>query len=319
MTGVVHRQRTGRPSATTARPTRLDMTRENTSHRTRSRLSVLPVVLALSLAFLLPACNTATGNAGPKGQTGSTTTATAVPTTTTPPMTATTVPITPTSVPPPTTTLPGSLYGRVWSHIPTTEHVVALTFDGGANADGLPSILRVLRTSGVPASFFLTGAFARDFPTLARDVATGGFRIGNHSVDHPYFTRLSDSQIRSEVMDAAGIIKTITGTEPSPFFRFPYGDRDARTLSVVNGLGYVAIGWTVDTLGWEGTSGGITVQKVITRVMDSLTPGEIVLMHVGSNPSDRTTLDADALPAIIQSLRSAGYSFVTLGDFIGSR
>ena len=35
-------------------------------------------------------------------------------------------------------------------------------------------------------------------------------------------------------------------------------------------------------------------------------------MHVGSNPNDGTTLDADALPCIIEGLRSRGYGFVTV-------
>ena len=39
-------------------------------------------------------------------------------------------------------------------------------------------------------------------------------------------------------------------------------------------------------------------------------------MHVGSNPSDGSTLDADALPTIISELRARGYSFVTLLPYV---
>jgi len=39
---------------------------------------------------------------------------------------------------------------------------------------------------------------------------------------------------------------------------------------------------------------------------------EIVLMHVGSNPDDGTTFDADALHAMIEQMRRVGYRFVTL-------
>ena len=41
------------------------------------------------------------------------------------------------------------------------------------------------------------------------------------------------------------------------------------------------VGCTVDTLGWKGTSGGITTQLIINRVPGSLRLGEIVLMHCG--------------------------------------
>jgi peptidoglycan/xylan/chitin deacetylase (PgdA/CDA1 family) len=47
-------------------------------------------------------------------------------------------------------------------------------------------------------------------------------------------------------------------------------------------------------------------------VLASLTPGQIILMHVGSNPNDNSTLDADALPRVIDELRARGYGFVTI-------
>jgi peptidoglycan/xylan/chitin deacetylase (PgdA/CDA1 family) len=92
----------------------------------------------------------------------------------------------------------------------------------------------------VTATFTLTGDFVRDFPAQAKAIAAAGHRIGDHSVSHPY---------------------------------------NAHAISVVNSTGFVPVGWTVDTLSWEGTSGGITTQTVLNRVLGSLRPGEIVLMH----------------------------------------
>jgi peptidoglycan/xylan/chitin deacetylase (PgdA/CDA1 family) len=203
-------------------------------------------------------------------------------------------------------------FGVVTTRLPTTAKVVALTFDAGANGDGLPSILSTLRSTGVTATFFLTGNFARTYPALAGLIPRAGFRLGNHSVDHPYFTHLSNPQIDAQVLGAARSIQQVTGADPAPLFRFPYGDYDTRALAEVNRLGYVAVGWTVDTLGWEGTSRGVTTNEVVRRVMAALQPGEIVLMHVGSNPTDHSTLDADALPRVIGGVKAAGYSFVTV-------
>jgi peptidoglycan/xylan/chitin deacetylase (PgdA/CDA1 family) len=201
--------------------------------------------------------------------------------------------------------------------MPTSAKVVALTFDAGANGDGVTSILATLQAKGAVGTFFLTGAFTRQFPDLATAIATAGERIGNHSVDHPHLPTLSDSQVGEEVLGASASIRAATGQDPAPFFRFPYGDSDSRTLADLNGLGYVAIGWTVDTLGWEGTSGGITSAEVLSRAVGALQPGEIVLMHVGSNPTDGSTLDAQTLPAMIDAMRQAGYSFVTLDALLG--
>ena len=55
----------------------------------------------------------------------------------------------------------------------------------------------------------------------------------------------------------------------------------------------------------------------ITRVLGAARPGEIVLMHVGANPDDGTTLDAAALPSVISGLRARGYGFVTLDAAAG--
>jgi hypothetical protein len=35
-------------------------------------------------------------------------------------------------------------------------------------------------------------------------------------------------------------------------------------------------------------------------------------MHVGANPDDGTTFDADALPRLITRIRTAGYGFTTV-------
>jgi hypothetical protein len=40
-------------------------------------------------------------------------------------------------------------------------------------------------------------------------------------------------------------------------------------------------------------------------------------MHCGSNPDDHSTLDANALPTVIQNLQGRGYSFVTLDALRG--
>ena len=121
----------------------------------------------------------------------------------------------------------------------------------------------------------------------------------------------------AQVQGAQQAILRANGADTRPLFRFPFGDVNSRVLADVNGLGYVAVRWTVDSLGWQGTSGGQSAQSVINRVLAAAQPGEIVLMHLGSNPDDGTTLDAAALPAIIDGLRARGYSFVTLQALTG--
>lgn len=241
------------------------------------------------------------------GTTSTTTTATA---TTSPP------PTTQTSTLAPTAPIPAAFVGHVVSRIPTSRKVVALTFDAGANGDGVDSILATLAKEKVAASFYLTGNFVNAFPTLAVRMSAAG-RLGNHSTSHPHLPTLTAAQVTTQVTSAQATILRVTGEDPRPLFRFPFGDSGPRDLRLVNDLGYIAVGWTVDTLGWQGTSGGRSVNSVVQRVLAAATPGEIVLMHVGSNPTDHSTLDADAVPRIIAGLRAAGYGFVSL-DALGS-
>lgn len=258
-----------------------------------------------------PETTTATSPRRPTTTSTSPTTRPAPPSTSTPRVT------TPTSTPAPATcSIPSGLLGRDVTTLGTTRKVVALTFDGGGDATGVASILRTLAAQGVPASFFLTGEFVDDFPASAKAIAAR-YPVGNHTYHHPDLTTLSSSAIRTEVRSAASRIKAVTGQDPRPWFRFPFGAVDARTIGVVNAECYVPFRWTVDTLGWKGTSGGQSVSSVVARITSSLVPGQIVLMHVGANPTDHSTLDADALPRVITELRARGYSFVTLGAVIG--
>ena len=222
----------------------------------------------------------------------------------------------PTSDPPPTARgIPASLVGAEWTTVPGAARVVALTFDAGANGDGIPSILQTLTQHGVPATFFLTGRWVTAYPTYATQIGAA-FPVGNHSQSHPDLTTLPDDSVRAEVASAADAIVSATGRDTHPWFRFPYGARDARTLAIVNDLGYGSVRWTTDTLGWKGTSTGQSATSVVQRIMDDLRPGQIVLMHVGSHPTDGSTLDADALPEAIRRIRDAGYDFVDLDDLL---
>ncbi|HET6818659.1 MAG TPA: polysaccharide deacetylase family protein [Mycobacteriales bacterium] len=191
---------------------------------------------------------------------------------------------------------------------------MALTFDGGSGAQGAAAILSTLRAAGVPATFFLTGDFVRTHPGTAAAIAGGHYLIGNHTMTHPHLTRLTSAAIKDQITRAEQQLKPVVGHSPRPWFRFPFGEYDARTLQIVHAMGYGAIGWTVDSRGWQGRAAG-TAADVVTRVRAALQPGAIVLMHLGANPDDGTTFDADALPRIIAAVRAAGYSFVALNGW----
>jgi len=131
-------------------------------------------------------------------------------------------------------------------------NTVCLTFD-----DGLESVYTaaypLLRDRGFRATVFLTtGAtenrvdWERD-PSIAaqrlldRDqvvaLKEGGFEIGAHTRTHPHMTELDDESLEQEVFANRDDVADITGTPPEPF-AYPYGDYDARVVSVLKRAGY---------------------------------------------------------------------------------
>jgi peptidoglycan/xylan/chitin deacetylase (PgdA/CDA1 family) len=206
------------------------------------------------------------------------------------------------------------LVGRIPERIPTNQRVVALTFDAGADDGGAPKILAALARGRATATFFMTGRWAELYPQWARRIAAR-YPIANHTYNHLDLLGLGLPEVKSEVLMAAAAIQRATGRPPVQLFRFPYGSSDASRLALVNHLGYTVLGWTVDTLGWEGTSMEQSVASVTSRALAHLEPGEIILMHTGANPNDHSTLDADALPGIIRAIRARGYRFVTLNEY----
>ena len=205
--------------------------------------------------------------------------------------------------------LPPPIVAGELVRLQTRQHVVALTFDGGGNADAAKTVLAVLRREHVTGTFFLTGHFVKTYPALARAIGRR-YPVGNHTVNHLDLRRLPSSGVVDEITRAETMIHAATGQTTQPYFRFPYGARDARTLRIVHQLGYASVRWTVDTLGWMGRSfqsaGG-----AVRRILAGLVPGEIVMMHLGSS-RDHSTIDAHALPAAIRMVRARGYRFVTL-------
>ena len=126
-------------------------------------------------------------------------------------------------------------------------------------------------------------------------------------------TKLSDAVIRDELTHAERRIAEVSGQNPKPRWRAPYGDRDARVLKVATNLGYRSIYWTLDSL--DGVEPKKTPQFLIDRITgksDADLDGAIILMHVG----ERST--ADALPVIIKNLQARGFHLVTVSKLLGS-
>lgn len=109
---------------------------------------------------------------------------------------------------------------------------IALTFDAGDGVDALPELLAALRDASVKCTFFLTGEWAKRYLNSAKQIATDGHEIGNHSWSHPDLTRLSDRDISWELKRADTEIRSFYGHSTRPLFRAPFGARNQRVLEL---------------------------------------------------------------------------------------
>ncbi|MBF0501683.1 MAG: polysaccharide deacetylase family protein [Candidatus Riflebacteria bacterium] len=175
---------------------------------------------------------------------------------------------------------------------------VFLTFDGGADADGIPGIMAALRSHGVHSTFFLTGQWVKSFPDLARQILADGHEIANHSLSHPNMSGYNADKISAQLTATADIFKTVLGRDPAPFFRFPFGAQNRRVEDIVASLGYRPVYWDIDTLDWKEPS----VSSIIEKVRRRLKPHAVILMHCGSRNGSR------ALPLVLDEVLGRGYT-----------
>ena len=189
--------------------------------------------------------------------------------------------------------------------------VVALTFDAGADRGYTEDILDLLAREHVPASFGITGTWAKANPDLVRRMGAEGHLVINHTVDHRSFTGVSDNLgglsaagRRAELEDADATLAPLLGHSTRPWYRLPYGDDDARVASDVASAGYTRkVGWTVDSLGWRA----LPAADIVARCLRLATPNAVYVMHVG-----RTSQDGLALARVLSGLRERGFGFVTV-------
>jgi peptidoglycan/xylan/chitin deacetylase (PgdA/CDA1 family) len=189
---------------------------------------------------------------------------------------------------------------------------VALTLDAGASSEPTAQMLATLAEYDVRITFFLTGDWIQRNPELTRQIVAAGHEIANHSVTHPDFRNLDDTQIAAELNGMADILYQTTGIRPAPYFRPPYGAYDERVLRAVAARGYIPIFWTLDSLDSVGEpkSAEFIVERLTTTLNTEKRNGAILLAHCGSQST------ADALPAILEYFSSQGIVVTTLSQIL---
>jgi peptidoglycan/xylan/chitin deacetylase (PgdA/CDA1 family) len=186
---------------------------------------------------------------------------------------------------------------------------VFITFDGGADAAGIPEILFALRTRKIRCTFFLTGKWAERYPELALQILADGHEIGNHSMTHPNMSSWDKDRIAREIEEAEDAFRRVLGRPTVRYFRFPFGAQNARVEGIVRELGFNPVYWDIDTLDWKEPP----VSSIVSKVREKLKPAAVILMHCGSKNG------AKSLNRILDEVLGRGYQPTTLSRYDPSR
>jgi peptidoglycan/xylan/chitin deacetylase (PgdA/CDA1 family) len=223
--------------------------------------------------------------------------------------------ITPTETPRPNVapTLPHTDVHFIY-HGDRDKPYVALTFDLCQKPE-LPSwfdqgIVDVLMKYDVPATFFMGGDWMRTHVEETKLLASNPrFELGNHSWSHPDLPRLSEEAISKEIVKTQNLLYQLTGRQ-AKLFRLPAGLYDDFTLVMIAWHGLYTIQWDVETGDPDPT---IDAERMNWAVRERVQNGSIIIMHANG----RGWHTAEALPEIIEYLRSEGYTLVTVSQLLG--
>ncbi|MFC8344019.1 polysaccharide deacetylase family protein [Streptomyces sp. NPDC057280] len=219
----------------------------------------------------------------------------------------------------------------VFKHGPRTpDKAVALTFDADMTADqgaraaagehfDNPRLIATLRALKVPATVFMTGRWAEEYPAEARSIGRDPlFEVANHSYSHYAFTgdcyglpTLSEERMRADVKRAYTAFRKAGVPDAMPYFRFPGGCYDRTALKALTPVGVTAVQWDVVS----GDAFATDADAVASQVLEGVRPGSVVVMHCTRSAAPATER---AVRRIVPELRAQGYQFVKVSELIGS-
>jgi peptidoglycan-N-acetylglucosamine deacetylase len=204
-------------------------------------------------------------------------------------------------------------------------HKIALTFDDGPDPRWTPKILDVLKKENAPATFFVIGEPANLDAQLVRREYKQGDEVGNHTFTHPDFEQVTKERLQLELNLTELLLESSLGVKTS-LFRPPYGidhqpetSSEIQMLPIPQQMGYILVGGRIDPHDW-GEANDVPpppTETIVRRVLTDAQNGKgwnIILLHDGGGDRSHTV---EALPQIIDGLRSKGFQFVLVSDLLG--
>ena len=162
---------------------------------------------------------------------------------------------------------------------------IALSFDDGPRAE----------TSHVEGN-----------ESIVKQIVAEGHELGDHSYSHPLLTKKSADEVYQEVHKTSDLIAKASGGLRPMSLRPPYGGFNKM---VSEQAGIAIVNWSIDSLDWKYRDAA----KTIEHIKENTHNGGILLMH------DIHAESVEALPAVLEYLKSEGYELVTVDELMADQ
>jgi peptidoglycan/xylan/chitin deacetylase (PgdA/CDA1 family) len=199
--------------------------------------------------------------------------------------------------------------GRVRWRLPRRrERACAITFDDGPSAS-TPRVLEVLARCQVKATFFVLAANARRHPEVLRLLAARGHTVAVHGVEHKKLHRASAAAVEHELKAATAELSAL-GVPPARLYRPPHGCKSMALLRVAHRLGFEVWAWSRGIWDTDRPDPEILVRRATRFACSRM----VLLLHDGRGNEAQPDIEPmlAALPRILEGVRAAGFTFVTL-------
>ena len=202
---------------------------------------------------------------------------------------------------PPTEFVPGGAVNPTASQVSTARpvegnaNVAALTFDDGPMyATDTNRLLDFLEENDVKAVFCVIGQniTAPGGAELLQRMVADGHTLCNHSTSYAGMASMTADQVEADLLANLDIIREALGdpNAPVPYFRAPNGEW-GQTEQVAADLGMQPLGLGNVINDWEDAVQADLTQ-LETNLNNAITPGAVVLVHVGGGSSRANSVDA---------------------------